>query len=101
MTYFSRIVGTGTGIPERSVTNHDLESFVDTSDEWIRTRTGIEARYIGDPTKGESTLTFAEAASRKALEMAEVAANDIELIVLGTVTPDTIMPSTATQVQAR
>ncbi len=100
MNYYSKLIGTGSGFPENVVTNADLEKFVDTSDEWIRTRTGIETRRLADPAKGESTLTFAESAARQAMKMAEIAGSEIEMIVVGTVTPDTLMPTTANQLQA-
>lgn len=99
--YFSEIVGSGCAFPERIVTNHDLEKFIDTSDEWIRTRTGIEERRIADRQKGETTLTFAHQASLRALEMAGIQAADLDLIIVGTVTPDTVMPCTANQLQAK
>lgn len=99
--YFSEIVGSGCGFPERIVTNHDLEKFIDTSDEWIRTRTGIEERHIADRHKGETTLTFAFDASVKALEMAGIKPEKLDLIIVGTVTPDSVMPCTANQLQAR
>ncbi len=100
MTYYSQLVGTGSSFPERIVTNFDLEKFVDTSDEWIRTRTGIESRRFVDPSRGESTVSLSEAASRRALQMAGMQASEIGAIIVGTVTPDTVMPNTANQIQA-
>lgn len=94
-------MGVGSGFPERVMTNQDFEKFIDTSDEWIRTRTGIETRRIADPAKGETTMTLAETACRKALAKADVAATDIDLIIMGTVTPDTVMPCVANQLQGR
>jgi 3-oxoacyl-[acyl-carrier-protein] synthase-3 len=100
MSYYAKLVGTGSGFPERVVTNAEMETYVDTNDEWIRTRTGIQARRLADPAKGESTFSFSEAAARQALKMAGMAGIEIEMIVVGTVTPDTVMPSVANQIQA-
>jgi 3-oxoacyl-[acyl-carrier-protein] synthase III len=92
-----RITGTGSALPEKVLTNFDLEKMVDTTDEWIVARTGIRERRIA--VEGEYTSTFASAAARKALEMAGVAASEIDLIVVGTLTPDFPFPSTACIVQ--
>lgn len=100
-SYFSRIVGVGSGFPETVMTNADFEKFIDTSDEWIRTRTGIETRRIADPSKGESTMTLALKAAENALRKADLQGSDLDLIIVGTVTPDTVMPCTANQLQAR
>jgi 3-oxoacyl-[acyl-carrier-protein] synthase-3 len=81
--------------------NREFEKFLDTSDEWIRTRTGIQTRRIADPAKGESTASLCEKAARQALRMSGLAATDLDGIIVGTVTPDTIMPSTANHIQAR
>lgn len=97
MTY-SRIAGTGSYLPERVLTNQELERMVDTSDEWIRTRTGIERRHIASP--GETTSTMATEAARRALEAAGVAATDVDLVVVGTTTPDLVFPNVATLVSA-
>jgi 3-oxoacyl-[acyl-carrier-protein] synthase-3 len=91
------IAGTGSYVPERVLTNADLEKMVDTSDEWITTRTGIKERRIA--AKGENTSDMASAAALRAMEMARVSASEIELIIVATVTPDTIFPSTACYVQ--
>lgn len=91
------ILGTGSCLPERVMTNVELETIVDTSDEWIRTRTGIENRRIGGA--GEKTYQLAAAAARKALEMAQVSAEEIELLVVGTVSSHMLMPSCACYVQ--
>jgi 3-oxoacyl-[acyl-carrier-protein] synthase-3 len=96
---YSRIVGTGSYLPERVLTNADLEKRVDTSHEWIVSRTGIERRHIA--AEGQSTCDLAECAARQALEMAGCTAKDIELIILGTTTPDRIHPATACLLQAR
>lgn len=91
------ILGTGSCVPRREMTNVDLESVVDTSDEWIRTRTGIESRRVGGP--GEKTYQLASSAARKALEMAGVTAEEIDLLIVGTISSHMIMPSTACFVQ--
>jgi 3-oxoacyl-[acyl-carrier-protein] synthase-3 len=98
MTY-ARITGTGGYLPENVMTNNDLEKIVDTSDQWIRERTGIEQRHIA--VEGETTVDLAEAASRLAIEAAGIKAQDIDLIVLATSTPDKIFPSSASILQAR
>jgi 3-oxoacyl-[acyl-carrier-protein] synthase-3 len=97
----SRIVGTGTYLPEKVMTNDDLikELGIDSSDAWIRERTGIGARRIA--AKGEATSDMAAHASRKALEMAGIRAEDLDLIVVGTVTPDMPFPAAAAFVQAK
>ncbi len=94
---YSRIRGTGSQLPQRTVTNSDLEKIMDTSDEWIRSRTGIsERRVIGD---GETTATLAREACIKALQAADLDPAEIDLFVLGTTTPDLIFPSTACLIQ--
>ncbi|ARO88544.1 ketoacyl-ACP synthase III [Nitrosospira lacus] len=90
---YSRIVGTGSYLPEKILTNHDLERMVDTSDEWIRTRTGIAERRIAADNQMASDLALN--ASREAMEAAGVTAADIDLIIVATTTPDVIFPSTA------
>ena len=90
---YSRIVGTGSYLPEKILTNHDLERMVDTSDEWIRTRTGIVERRIAADNQMASDLALN--ASREAMEAAGVTAVDIDLIIVATTTPDVIFPSTA------
>jgi 3-oxoacyl-[acyl-carrier-protein] synthase III len=96
---YSRISGTGSYLPERVVTNHDLEKMVDTSDEWIRTRTGIERRHVAAP--GETTVDLSEHAARRALEAAGVAPADIDFIAFGTTTPDLVFPNCGTLLQQR
>ena len=86
-------------MPEKVVTNADLEKLVDTSDEWIASRTGIRQRHIA--AEGQTTCDLAEGAARAAMESAGVKASEIELIVLGTTTPDIIFPSTACLLQHR
>jgi len=94
----SIVLGVGSSLPRRMVTNDELAQTVDTSDEWIVERTGIRSRYIAG--EGETTSTLATAAARNALDHAGVAPTDIDLIVLATATPDQTFPSSATKVQA-
>jgi 3-oxoacyl-[acyl-carrier-protein] synthase III len=96
---FSKIIGTGSYLPEKILTNADLEKIVDTTDEWIRDRTGIEQRHMAAVDQTTGDLAFI--AATRALEAAGVVAKDIDLIVVGTTTPDLIFPSTATLVQHR
>lgn len=93
----SFIKGTGAYLPARILTNNDLAAMVDTSDEWIRDRTGIEERHIA--ADGEFTSDLATAAARQAMENAGLTADDIDLIVVATTTPDQTFPATATTVQ--
>ena len=97
MTRRSVIAGTGSALPKRVVTNHELAQTVDTSDEWIVERSGIRQRYIAG--EGETTSTLAIEAARKALAAAGVEGSQIGLIVLATTTPDQTFPATATIVQ--
>jgi 3-oxoacyl-[acyl-carrier-protein] synthase III len=96
---YSRIMATGSALPERILTNADLEKFVDTSDEWINARTGIRQRHVA--AEGETTGDLSTLAAQRALDAAGVKASEIDLIVLGTTTPDIIFPSTACLVQHR
>ena len=91
------VLGTGSCLPKRVVTNVDLESILDTNDEWIRSRTGIESRHIGG--KDEQTYKLASIAAKKAMESAGVSAAEIGLIVVGTISSHMQMPSTACFVQ--
>ncbi len=93
------IAGTGSAVPERVLTNDDLSKMVDTNDAWIQERTGIKERRVVRPGTGTSEL--AEPAARRALEAAGVEPADVDLIVVGTVTPDTMFPSTACHLQVR
>ena len=95
----SRIIGTGSHLPEEVLTNADLEKIVDTSDEWIRSRTGICSRHIA--AEGELTSDLALPAAQKALQSAGVAAGEIDMIIVATTTPDMIFPSTACILQTR
>ncbi len=99
MPQSSRISGTGSYLPERILTNHDLEKMVDTSDAWIRERTGIETRHIAAP--GEMTTDMAYNAAKRALQSAKLQPSDIEGIIFATVTPDQTMPSAACMLQTK
>ena len=94
-----RITSLGRHVPERVLTNADLEKFVDTSDEWIRTRTGIERRHVVEP--GTPTSAICVPAALEALERRGIAASEVDLIVVGTVTPDMVFPATACLVQEK
>ncbi|HRF43090.1 MAG TPA: beta-ketoacyl-ACP synthase III [Candidatus Competibacteraceae bacterium] len=96
---YARIVGTGSYLPEKILTNADLEQLIDTTADWIVERTGVEERHIAAPD--ETTCDLAEQASRRALDAAGLDPGDIDLIILGTTTPDHIFPSVATQLQHR
>jgi 3-oxoacyl-[acyl-carrier-protein] synthase-3 len=96
---YSRILGTGSYLPEKVVTNHDLEKILDTDDQWIRERTGISERRISSDE--EPTTVLAEHACRKALEAADVDPGDIDLLIVGTTTPDLIFPSSACLIQKK
>jgi len=91
------IIGTGSALPRRRVTNAELAETVDTSDEWIVERTGIRARYLAG--EGETTSSLATDAARKAIAAAGIAPSDVDLIVLATATPDQTFPASATIVQ--
>lgn len=96
---YSRITGTGSYLPEKVLTNRDLEKIVDTSDEWIRSRTGICERHIaGDD---QTTVDLAHFAARAAIEAAGIEPADIDLIIVATTTPDLVFPSTACLLQQR
>ena len=94
---YSRIEGSGHHLPEKILTNHDLEKLVDTSDEWIKTRTGVERRHIASQEQATSDLGIE--AAKKAIIDANISKEDIDLIVLGTTTPDYVFPNTATLIQ--
>ncbi len=98
MGRFAAVVGWGMALPERVVSNADLEQLVDTSDEWIRTRTGIVERRLVDP--GEHTSVLAVAAGRAAIERAGVSPDDVDMVIVATGTPDRPFPATACRVQA-
>lgn len=94
---YSKIIGTGSYLPKKILSNADLEKMVDTTDEWIFTRTGIRERHVA--AKNEHTSDLALEAAKKAIASAGIAAGDIDLIIIATTTPDKIFPSVATMVQ--
>jgi 3-oxoacyl-[acyl-carrier-protein] synthase-3 len=96
---YSKIIGTGSCLPEKTVTNHDLEKIMDTSDQWMRERTGIVERRIVEDD--QTTGTLAEEACRRALVAAGTDPEEIDLFVMGTTTPDLIFPSTACLLQKK
>ncbi len=97
MRIYSKITGTGSHLPEKILTNADLEKIVETDDQWIQDRTGIKQRHVAG--EGETTSTLGLAAAYKAMEVAGITAADLDLIVVGTTTPDLIFPSTACLIQ--
>ena len=99
MTVYSRIIGTGSYLPEKIVTNADLEKLVETSDEWIFTRTGIRQRHVAAEHENASDLALA--ASLKAIEAAGITAQEIDLIIVATTTADMVFPSVACLLQAK
>ncbi len=96
---YSRIAGTGSYLPEKVLTNFDLEKMMDTSAQWIRERTGIERRHIA--ASGETTVDLAERAARAALDAAGVRPADVDFIAFGTTTPDMVFPNCGALLQAR
>jgi len=96
---YSKITGTGSYLPEKVLTNNDLEKIVDTTDQWITDRTGIKERCI--VADGETTCDLAEKAARNAIDAAGIKASDIDLIIVATTTPDRVFPSTACLLQKR
>ena len=98
MKKFARIIGTGSYLPKKVISNFDLEKTLDTTNEWITIRTGIKERRV---VTDQSTCDLAIEASKKALEMASLKATDLDLIILATTTPDKIFPATATMLQDR
>ena len=98
MKKFARIIGTGSYLPKKVISNFDLEKTLDTTNEWITIRTGIKERRV---VTDQSTCDLAIEASKKALEMASLKATDLDLIILATTTPDKIFPATATMLQHR
>jgi 3-oxoacyl-[acyl-carrier-protein] synthase-3 len=99
VSIYSRVIGTGGFLPETVLTNEEIEDIIDTSDEWIRSRTGIRKRHL--VAEGESCSQLAEAASRRALEAAGIEPSELDLILVATTTPDQIFPSTACLLQQR
>ena len=96
---YSRIIGTGRYLPERILTNFDLEKMVDTSDEWIKTRTGISERHIA--ADDETTSDLAYHAAVEAIDAADIAAESIDMIIVGTSTPDLVFPNVGCLLQER
>ncbi|HQX47080.1 MAG TPA: beta-ketoacyl synthase N-terminal-like domain-containing protein, partial [Steroidobacteraceae bacterium] len=96
---YSRIAGTGSYLPEKVVTNFDLAKTMDTTDEWIRERTGIIERHIA--ADGETTVDLAEHAARRAIEAAGIDPAEIDLIAFGTTTPDMVFPNCGVLLQDR
>lgn len=96
----SRVLGTGSAVPEQRLTNADLEKIVDTSDDWIIRRSGIKERRISSVHRAETTTDLATTAARRAMAMAGIEADELDLIIVGTVTGDRNFPSTACFVQA-
>jgi len=96
---YSRIVGTGRYLPERIMTNFDLEKIVDTTDEWIRTRTGVERRHV--VAEDQTTSDMCVEAAKKAIEDAGVDVSEIDLVITGTTSPDLIFPNVSTLIQHR
>ena len=96
---YSKIIGTGSYLPKKILTNKDLEASLDTSDDWITSRTGIKERHIADPNENTSDLAYE--ASLEAIKSANIDVSDIDLIILATTTPDKVFPSTACTVQSK
>jgi 3-oxoacyl-[acyl-carrier-protein] synthase-3 len=96
---YSKIAGTGRYLPEKILTNADLEKMVDTTDEWIRTRTGVERRHVA--SEDQTTSDLCVEAAKKAMEAADITTDDIDLIIVGTTSPDLIFPNIATIIQDR
>ena len=96
---YSKIIGTGSYLPKKILTNKDLEASLDTTDDWITSRTGIKERHIADSNENTSDLAFE--ASLEAIKSANIDASDIDLIILATTTPDKVFPSTACTVQSK
>lgn len=95
----SKIIGTGSFLPKKAITNDDLAQFLDTSDEWISTRTGIRQRMCADYRNDESCSDMAIHASKKALAMADIDASDLDMIITATITPDYRLPTVSCQLQ--
>ncbi|MEE2746033.1 MAG: beta-ketoacyl-ACP synthase III [Pseudomonadota bacterium] len=99
MSVDSHVIGCGSFLPEKFITNEELSDILDTTDEWITTRTGIKKRHVAEATEMTSDLAFK--AAKRALDDANISADQIDLIVLGTTTPDDIFPATAVKIQSR
>ena len=96
---YSRIIGTGRYLPERVMTNFDLEKIVDTTDEWIRTRTGVERRHVVEPD--QTTSDMCVESGKKAMDDAGVTPADIDMVITGTTSPDVVFPNVSTIIQYR
>src|SRR5262245_15031449 len=94
---YAKIIGTGSYLPKKVLSNFDLEKLVDTSDEWIAERTGIRSRHIAAPD--ETASSMGTIAAKRAIEAANIDADAIDLIIVATSTPDNFFPSTATLIQ--
>ncbi len=99
MTIYSKIIGTGSYLPEKILTNADMEKIVDTDEKWIESRTGIQQRHIA--AEGQTTSDLAFEAAKNALDAAGLKATDLDLIVIGSTTPDLVFPSLACIVQSK
>lgn len=99
MAKYARITGWGKYVPSRVLTNSDLEKMVDTSDEWIRTRTGIRERHIAGP--GETCCSMSLASAKQALAVAQMSPSEVELVIVATSTPDYLVPAVASMIQDR
>ena len=91
--YYAKIAGTGMSVPKKIMTNFDFEKILDTSDEWIRTRTGISERHIASEKEAASDLAYI--AALKAIDAAKIKAKEIDMIIVGTISGDHPVPSTA------
>ena len=96
---YSKIAGTGKYLPDHILTNKDLEEIVDTSDDWIKSRTGVEKRHIASDDQSTSDLAYE--AAKIAIRNSSTNLNEIDLIIVGTCTPDLVFPNTATLVQEK
>jgi len=94
---YSKIIGTGAYVPQRTVKNNELSKMVETNDEWITSRTGIKQRRV---SSGEKTYQMAAKAAKEAIKSAGIEKEEIDMIILATISPDFFMPSTANLVQA-
>ncbi len=97
MSYYSRIIGTGGYLPEKVITNADLEKLVDTTDDWITERTGIRRRHVMRPDETTASMSFI--AAERALAAAGISADELDMILVGTVTPDRVFPSVSCMLQ--
>jgi 3-oxoacyl-[acyl-carrier-protein] synthase III len=96
---YAHVVGWGMAVPENVMTNDDLAAFIDTTDEWIRARTGIRERHIAN--ERESTATLGLKAAQQALDVADILPIELDLVIVATSTPESIFPSTASTIQDR